>query len=101
MTLQKLGTPLMLLVLTAAAGNAQTTEKELDPVTVTSGLNPGVVSQSGRNIQVIRGEQLLRLPVSSIDELLRYVPASKYRPAARWAPRAISSCVAALSSRYW
>jgi vitamin B12 transporter len=74
MTLQKLGTPLMLLVLTAAAGNAQTTEKELDPVTVTSGLNPNVVSQSGRNIQVIRGEQLLRLPVSSIDELLRYVP---------------------------
>ncbi|RYY87330.1 MAG: TonB-dependent receptor, partial [Chitinophagaceae bacterium] len=31
-------------------------------------------SRSGRNILVIPGEQFRRLPVNSIDELLRYVP---------------------------
>lgn len=47
---------------------------ELDPVTVTSSLQPVNVSKTGRNIVVIRGEQFSNLPVHSIDELLRYLP---------------------------
>ncbi|RYZ21204.1 MAG: TonB-dependent receptor, partial [Chitinophagaceae bacterium] len=74
MTPIKTGLTFLLLVMTAAAGKAQDSDKELDPVTVTSGYNPVKASRTGRNIQVLRGEQLQRLPVSSVDELLRYVP---------------------------
>ena len=52
--------------------NAQ--ETELDPVTVTATLNPVSSSVTGRNITVIKGEQFNKLPVNSIDELLRYLP---------------------------
>jgi vitamin B12 transporter len=64
----------LLLLLSAASVKAQSTDKELDPVTITSNFSSSTLSRTGRNIQVIRGEQLLRLPVSSVDELLRYVP---------------------------
>ncbi len=47
---------------------------ELNPVTVTAGYAPVPASQSGRNVQMIQGEMLARLPVNSIDELLRYMP---------------------------
>jgi vitamin B12 transporter len=47
---------------------------DLDPVTVTASLNPAKVSQTGRNLIVIKGERFAQLPVHSIDELLRYVP---------------------------
>lgn len=47
---------------------------ELDPVTVTSTLLPMSSSLTGRNITVIKGDQFSRLPVNSIDELLRYIP---------------------------
>ena len=57
-----------LLLLTA---NAQV---ELDPVTVTASLNPVQSSRTGRNILVIKGEAFSKLPVHSIDELLRYLP---------------------------
>ncbi|HEX2534745.1 MAG TPA: TonB-dependent receptor [Chitinophagaceae bacterium] len=49
-------------------------EQEMDPVTVTATLNPLQVSRTGRNIVIIKGEQYARLPVNSVDELLRYVP---------------------------
>jgi vitamin B12 transporter len=58
--------------------NAQEQEKEkeieLDPITVTASLTPVSASKTGRNIIIIRGDVLQKLPVQSIDELLRYVP---------------------------
>lgn len=47
---------------------------ELDPVTITASMQPVSASATGRNIVVIKGEQFSKLPVNSIDELLRYVP---------------------------
>lgn len=47
---------------------------DLDPVTITASLHPVPVSGTGRNIQTIRGEYFNRLPIHSIDELLRYIP---------------------------
>ncbi len=52
----------------------QSKEIDLDPVTVTSSLTPVNASKTGRNIIVIKGDRFNRLPVNSIDELLRYVP---------------------------
>ena len=52
--------------------NAQ--QAELDPVTITATLQPVSASNTGRNISVIKGEQFARLPVHSLDELLRYLP---------------------------
>ncbi|GAA4329624.1 TonB-dependent receptor [Flaviaesturariibacter amylovorans] len=63
-----------LLSAIAAGAQTQPTEIQLDPVTVTSGLAPINASRSGRNILVIPGSAFHKLPVSSIDELLRYVP---------------------------
>lgn len=47
---------------------------ELDPVTVSTSLHPVSASATGRNILVIKGEEFLKLPVNSLDELLRYLP---------------------------
>ena len=54
--------------------HAQQAEVELDPVTITATLHPVSSSATGRNITVIKGEQFSKLPVNSIDELLRYLP---------------------------
>lgn len=53
---------------------AQENEIDLDPVTVTSSLNSVSASKTGRNIIVIKGDEFLKLPINSIDDLLRYVP---------------------------
>lgn len=47
---------------------------DLDPVTITTSLSPEKISQTGRNLFVIKGERFANLPVHSIDELLRYLP---------------------------
>ncbi|RYZ21629.1 MAG: TonB-dependent receptor, partial [Chitinophagaceae bacterium] len=47
---------------------------DLDPVTITATMNPAKISQTGRNIIVIKGDRFAQLPVHSIDELLRYIP---------------------------
>lgn len=52
----------------------QQTTKELDPISITSTLQPKNISKTGRNITVISGDDFAKLPVHSIDELLRYVP---------------------------
>lgn len=65
---------LLLLSILSKKGLAQNAELELNPVTVTSTLNPTSISKTGRNIIVIKGEQFNKLPVNSVDELLRYVP---------------------------
>jgi iron complex outermembrane receptor protein len=53
---------------------AQKEKIDLDPVTVTASLTQNKISQSGRDITVIKGESFQNLPVHSLDELLRYVP---------------------------
>ena len=53
---------------------AQEKEIELDPITVTASLTPVSASKTGRNILIIKGDALQKLPVQSLDELLRYVP---------------------------
>ncbi len=53
---------------------AQQAEVELDPVTITASLHPVSSSATGRNITVIKGDQFSKLPVNSIDEMLRYLP---------------------------
>ncbi|TCZ73881.1 TonB-dependent receptor plug domain-containing protein [Flaviaesturariibacter aridisoli] len=63
-----------LLVGTAASGQAQEGGIELDPVSVTANFTPLNSSRTGRNLLVIDGARFQKLPVSSIDELLRYVP---------------------------
>jgi len=59
------------LLMSTAAGAQQI---DLDPVTITATLRPQALSITGRNITVIDGEQFNRLPVQSLDELLKYVP---------------------------
>jgi len=46
----------------------------LDPITVTSSLVEKRASETGRNIIAIQGEAFDKLPVYSIDDLLRYLP---------------------------
>ena len=47
---------------------------ELDEVTVQSTLIELKNAETGRSIEIINGAQLQNLPVTTIDELLRYVP---------------------------
>lgn len=46
----------------------------LDPVTISASLKPINVSKTGRNIVIVKGEEFNKLPVHTIDELLRYLP---------------------------
>src|SRR4051794_1671696 len=61
-------------ILCMFSGRIFSQQVELDPVTITSSLQPVSASASGRNIVVIKGEQIEKLPVHSLDELLRYLP---------------------------
>src|SRR3954452_13835230 len=63
---------LLSVILTTFSATAQ--QIELDPVTITATLQPVSASATGRNIIVITGEQFAKLPVHSVDELLRYLP---------------------------
>lgn len=62
------------LIFSSYSSLAQDKDVELDPVTITSSLTSVTASKTGRNIVVIKGESFSKLPVNSIDELLRYVP---------------------------
>lgn len=61
-------------VLSVLATTVYGQQVELDPVTITASLQPVSASATGRNILVIKGDQFSKLPVHSIDELLRYLP---------------------------
>lgn len=65
---------LSLGMITMLGFNVRAQEQDLDPVTVTASMNPAKISQTGRNIIVIKGDRFAQLPVNSIDELLRYIP---------------------------
>ncbi len=56
--------------------SAQTKDSlsSLDPVVVSASFSPSQSSKTGRNILVVKGEQIMNLPVNSVDELLRYLP---------------------------
>jgi iron complex outermembrane receptor protein len=49
-------------------------QTDLDPVTVTASISKTKISATGRDVTLIKGEVFNKLPVHSIDELLRYVP---------------------------
>lgn len=53
---------------------AQSTESNLDPVTVTSSYYETKASKTGRNITVITAKDIAQLPVRTPDELLRFLP---------------------------
>jgi vitamin B12 transporter len=53
--------------------NAQS-NNELDTVTITNSYAKEKISSTGRNITIIKGDQFLKQPVHSVDELLRYLP---------------------------
>ncbi len=63
-----------ILYLLVIASSAYSQQIELDPVTITASLNPVSASATGRNILVIKGDEFSKLPVHSLDELLRYLP---------------------------
>lgn len=53
---------------------AQEKSNELENLTITATLAEAKQKETGRNIITLNGEAFKNLPVSSIDELLRYVP---------------------------
>jgi iron complex outermembrane receptor protein len=59
---------------TEAVDTTSIKSMELDEVTVQSTLIDLKAAETGRSIDIIGGAQLQSLPVTSIDELLRYVP---------------------------
>lgn len=64
----------IILALSAGKAYSQTENPTLDPVTISSTISPTLSSRTGRNITIISKEDIQKLPVSSIDELLRYLP---------------------------
>lgn len=65
---------IMVAALAAGALKAQENALELDPVTVSASLQSMQASVTGRNIISIKGSAFDKLPVHSLDELLRYLP---------------------------
>lgn len=62
------------LIIGSIATGVKAQDNQLDPVTVTATLRPVSSSATGRNIVVIKGDQFAKLPVNSLDELLKYLP---------------------------
>ncbi len=67
--------PFLLLLSTCQQpAYSQQTPTELNLITLTATLQPQKTSTTGRNITSIPGEYFYKLPVHSLDELLRYLP---------------------------
>ena len=62
-----------LLLCTNSFAQSQS-QVDLNPITITSTRTPQKANETGRNITVIEGKLFNKLPVNSIDELLKYVP---------------------------
>lgn len=69
--MKKLILPVSMLM--SIAGKSQS-GVELNPVSVTSSRFAQRTSETGRNISVIDGDMFAKMPVQSLDELLKYVP---------------------------
>ena len=63
-----------LLLIIAPNVYGQQVENQLDPVTVSASLTQLKASKTGRNISSISGSYFTKLPIHSIDELLKYIP---------------------------
>ena len=48
--------------------------QQLDPVFVTETLQKQILRQTGRNINIMTKDDIKKLPVNTLDELLRFVP---------------------------
>ena len=59
------------LIFSAAAAKAQTIIN-LDAISITTSRTPQKISETGRSITVIDGKLIEKLPVNSLDELLKY-----------------------------
>lgn len=70
----KLALPVAAGLLCSMNIKAQEKSSELDPVTITATINPVASSKTGRNLFVIKGEDIAKMPVHSLDEVLRYLP---------------------------
>ncbi|AXY77615.1 TonB-dependent receptor [Paraflavitalea soli] len=66
----------LLLIISWSLGGlmAQAQDSTLNPVTVSASLSQQRASETGRNITIIPGDRFNKLPVHSLDDLLRYVP---------------------------
>lgn len=64
----------ILFFLSIGTGISFCQENVLDAVTVSASLAKQKITASGRNVLIIKGDQLKNLPVKTVDELLRYVP---------------------------
>jgi len=53
---------------------AQDEPVQLNEVTVTSSIIPTDVARTGRNVIILSGEMFAKLPVNSVEELIRYIP---------------------------
>lgn len=62
---------LIILSVSVSISYAQSTV-DLDPVSITSSRTAQRISETGRNITIIPGSTIEKLPVSSLDELLKY-----------------------------
>ncbi|WP_346237549.1 TonB-dependent receptor plug domain-containing protein [Niabella insulamsoli] len=63
-----------LMQIITAFNSADAQQTTLDPVTITSSLSEKRSSETGRNMTIINGSDIAKLPVHSLDELLKYVP---------------------------
>lgn len=54
--------------------NAQSDTLQLNPITVAASMSPQQISKTGRNIIIIGSELIQKLPASSVDEIIRYLP---------------------------
>lgn len=63
-----------LIVIITISAAAQDSTTALENITVTATLSQSRQKETGRNITVISGDLFQKLPVHSVDELLRYVP---------------------------
>lgn len=72
--MKKLNRLLAFVILMIINAGVKAQEQTLDPITITSSLSEKRSSETGRNISIIRGEDITRLPVHSLDELLKYIP---------------------------
>lgn len=71
--LHKFSTALLALVLFCVPAMAQITA-DLDSVTVTASRITTDISESGKSVSVYTADDIRKLPVTSVDDLLRYLP---------------------------
>ncbi|MGI8892940.1 MAG: TonB-dependent receptor plug domain-containing protein [Bacteroidia bacterium] len=65
---------IIFLILSGYLSYSQQYVQHFDTVTIVSVRIPQKIYQTGRHILIIESEQINKLPVSNLDELLRYLP---------------------------